>query len=107
MKLGLFFFFISTGGFLFWFDRADRQQAYNDAVERGEYLREEMARFFQSHQSYPETLEALKISNIPGQRWFGKTIILYQKNGSGYRLYFSDRFLAWEASDAHPFEAHK
>lgn len=90
-----------------WMDAADMTKSYNDSVSRGEELRNELSQFFDLHKTYPMTLTELGMTNLPGRRWYGKTIILYKKESAGYTLSFGDKFVTWTATEKEAFMAKK
>ncbi len=94
-------------GLLFWFNFLDFQQAYNDSVDRGEELRAQLNLYFKANGAYPNSLAELEIKNMPGKRWFGKTIIKYQIRPEGYLLDFGDQMVSWRATESEAFTASK
>lgn len=92
---------------LIWMNAADMTKSYNDSVSRGEELRSELSRFFDLHKAYPISLTELGMTNLPGTRWYGKTIILYKRESAGYTLSFGDKFVTWTATEKEAFMAKK
>jgi type II secretory pathway pseudopilin PulG len=90
-----------------WFTMKDNNRAFNDAVHRGEIIREELSKYYELHKKYPDSLSDLGIGNMPGKKWYGDTIINYLTTEKGYKLSFSDRFVTWDATEEEQFMAHK
>jgi len=90
-----------------WFNIKDNNRAFNDAIQRGEVIRVELANYYELHKKFPDSLSELNIENIPGKRWYGASIIKYLKTEKGYKLSFSDRFVTWDATDKEQFMAYK
>ena len=90
-----------------WFNMKDNNRAFNDAVHRGEILRVELSKYYEVHKKYPDFLSDLNIENMPGEKWYGVSIIKYLKTDKGYKLSFSDRFVTWDASEEDQFIAVK
>ena len=94
-------------GISIWRNALDFQSSFNDAVKRGEEIRLELNVYYKKNGNYPNTLNDLNIKNIPGKRWYRKTIIKYKKVNNGYSLKFGDKFVTHIASDKEEFLAHK
>jgi hypothetical protein len=94
-------------GVSIWQDALNFTSSFNDAVTRGEEIRLELNAYYKMNGYYPNTLNDLNMKELPGKRWYGKTIIEYKKVNNGYSLEFSDKFVTHIASDKEEFLAHK
>ena len=90
-----------------WFNIKDNNRAFNDAIHRGEILRVELSKYYELHKKYPDSLSDLSIENMPGEKWYGVSIINYLKTEKGYKLSFSDKFVTWDANEEDQFIAGK
>ena len=82
------------------------QNAFNDCVEHGEGVRVALQKYYQKNKMYPRSLSDLTI-NLPGQLMLHPNILQYEPKKQGYLLRFADNFVAFEATELLPFEAHK
>ena len=105
--LGVIFVITFLGIAAIWFNIKDNNRAFNDAIHRGEILRVELSKYYEVHKKYPDSLSDLSIENMPGEKWYGVSIIKYLKTEKGYKLSFSDKFVTWDANEEDQFIAGK
>ena len=80
--------------------------AFNECVNRGEVVRDELARFKDRSGRYPDDLSALEM-NLPGQRLLRGNILNYQKTDKGYDIRFQDWLVTHTADEESGFCAQK
>jgi type II secretory pathway pseudopilin PulG len=105
--LGVIFVITLLGIAAIWFNIKDNNRAFNDAIHRGEILRVKLSKYYEVHKKYPDSLSDLSIENMPGEKWYGVSIIKYLKTEKGYKLSFSDKFVTWDANEEDQFIAGK
>ncbi len=108
-KLEKFFVLIAAwilfaGGWSLGLKNAER--AFDDCLRRSDNLREALYQYHFRQGSYPERLGALGI-DIPGQRRLHPPLLVYRREGDGYRLSFSGWKIRYEASQDMHFEAYR
>jgi hypothetical protein len=82
---------------------------FNSCVTNGEQVRVALQNYFQTHQTYPVTLQSLD-AELPcgvSQSSFYPSVLTYEHTANSYTLYFGDDFASHTATESKPFEAHK
>jgi hypothetical protein len=82
--------------------------AYNDCILRGEEVRNELLKYYNTNKHYPLYLNELVNYKLPGNRILRSNLLNYESNGSSsYKIYFSDNFVINEASNINSFISNK
>jgi hypothetical protein len=66
------------------------ERAFDGCVARGEQVRQALAEHHRVHGSYPSSLEALALSDLPGGRLLRSGLLEYSLTDDGYLLEFAD-----------------
>lgn len=80
--------------------------AFNECVNRGERVRQELENFHAVHRIYPEKLSDIQ-ARLPGERWLRANIMEYKKTETGYDLQFRDFLITHMANERSGFTAYK
>lgn len=86
--------------------RRDSQAAFNQCVAKGEAVRHALARYRTEHGHFPDALSSLSDMRV-GRRMLRRDLLVYRRVGDGYALSFGDPLVAFTASEARAFSAHK
>ena len=81
-------------------------RAFNECVDRGELVRQELSKFNSEEGHYPNSLSELKM-DLPGQRLLRGNIFDYQKTEAGYEIKFQDWLITHVADEHSGFYAQK
>jgi len=82
----------------FWSGDRVSTRAFNSCVERAEEVRVALAAHKSRTGRYPGTLQELGVA-IPGRRVLRGSILVYEPNGNGYALSFSDWLVTHSATE--------
>lgn len=80
--------------------------AYNECVQDGERVREDLAEYRDRNGRFPEQLSALP-AHLPGKLLLPPHLFDYRRTPTGYALAFSDRLVEQLATEREGFLAHK
>lgn len=80
--------------------------AQNECYERGEEARVVLARFHASRGRYPASLLELD-ERLPCQLILPPSVLHYERTPTGYHMWFGDKLVSHDATEAQEFIAHK
>jgi competence protein ComGC len=87
--------------------RAQRA-TFNECVNNGEQVREQLTFYQIAHGHYPESLAPLtKGGYLACQLLLPPQLLRYKTTPTGYALYFGDDFVGFSATESLSFEGHK
>lgn len=81
-------------------------RTFNNCIIDAETIRHNLQNYYKSKESYPSTLEQLKIT-IPCQRVIRGSLLEYRLTESGYNLSFRDWLTEHVATESETFMAQK
>ncbi len=93
--------FAWTGGFVG--GRYAATASFYEALRFGETVREALETYRNTHGTYPESLEALPLDPLPGERILRENVMQYRRRKDGYEIVLEDFAVRVVATEATPF----